>query len=430
MRPRFTGLWRHADFLRLWAGQTTSQFGSLVGGLALQFTAILWLNANAAQVSVLAACQFAPAAICGLVAGAWVDRLRRRPLMILADSGRALALASVPLAALLGSLSLVQLYFVACVNSVLGVVFESAYEAYLPTLLPPEQLVDGNSKLAASASVAEFGAFSLGGWLVQLFSAPAAVLIDAVSFVASAGSLAIIRASEPPASGTDERTSLRREVAEGMRYLWHDRVLRALAGVHMALEAAGRMVGAVILLYLSREAGFGAGLQGMIFAVGGVTSLIGAALAGRWRWFGGLGRSLVIATLMRGAGMICIPLATHVSAAGVSLLVASQCLTDPAYTYFEINNVSLRQTLTPTRLLGRVSATVRVLDFAAMLGGTALAAVLGELAGLRTALFVAVGVTACAALWLAVSPVASLSGAPLNEPASCSNLADPAPTDR
>ncbi|HZQ37763.1 MAG TPA: MFS transporter, partial [Dehalococcoidia bacterium] len=404
MRPRFTGLWRHADFLRLWAGQTTSQFGSLVGGIALQFTAILWLHANAAQVSLLAACQFAPAALTGLVAGAWVDRLRRRPVMMLADSGRALALASVPLAALFGSLSLVQLYAVACLNSVLGVLFESAYEAYLPSLLPPDQIVEGNARLAASASVAEFGAFSSGGWLVQLFSAPAAVLIDALSFVVSAASLATIRAPEPRTTPTAPGTSLRGEVGDGMRFLWRDPVLRALAGVHMLLECASRMIGAVILLYLSREAGFGAGLQGMIFAVGGLTSLAGAVVASRLQRVGGLGRWLVASVLLRGAGTLCIPLATGVSAAGVALLVANQCLTDPAYTFFEINAVSLRQTVTPGGMLGRVGATVRVLDFAGMLVGTAIAALLGELLGLRPTLFAAVAVIGGAALWLAASP--------------------------
>lgn len=408
MRPRVTGLWRHADFLRLWAGQTTSQFGSLVGGIALQFTAILWLHAGAAQVSLLAACQFAPAAICGLIAGAWIDRLRRRPLMILADSGRALALATVPLAAAFGSLSLAQLYAVACLNSALGVLFESAYEAYLPSLLPADQLVEGNSKLAASASVAEFAAFSSGGWLVQLFSAPAAVLIDAISFVVSAGSLATIRAREPYPAVPSARSVLRDEVIAGLGFLWRDPVLRALAGVHMLLEFASRMVGAVILLYLTHEAGFGTALQGMIFAVGGLTSLAGAALAGRSQRVDGLGRWLALSIVVRGAGMVCIPLATHVSPLTVGLLVANQCLTDPAYTFFEVTVVSLRQTLTPGRMLGRVAATVRVLDFGAMLAGTALGGLLGELTGLRTPLFVAVGVVGCAAVWLATSPVASL----------------------
>ncbi len=418
MRPRFSGLWRHADFVRLWAGQTTSQFGSLVGGIALQFTAILWLHANAAQVSLLAACQFAPAAACGLVAGAWVDRLRRRPVMMLADTGRALALASVPLAALFGSLSLAQLYAVACLNSVLGVLFESAYEAYLPSLLPSERLVEGNSKLAASASVAEFGAFSAGGWLVQLFSAPAAVLIDALSFVASAGSLAAIRAPEPHPVAPSKHASLRDEVIAGLGFLWGDPLLRTLAGVHMLLEFASRMVGAVILLYLTREAGFGTGLQGTIFAVGGLSSLGGAALAGRSQRVSGLGRWLALSIVVRGAGMLCIPLATRVSPAGVALLVANQCLTDPAYTLFEINLVSLRQMLTPGRMLGRVAATVRVLDFAAMLAGTAVAALLGELLGLRPTLFAAVAVVMAAALWLALSPVGRLSQLPAPQPAA------------
>ncbi|HEY7295601.1 MAG TPA: MFS transporter, partial [Dehalococcoidia bacterium] len=325
-------------------------------------------------------------------------------------------LASVPLAAAFGSLSLLQLYAVACINSALGVLFDAAYEAYLPSLLPAEQLVEGNSKLTASAAVAEFGAFSAGGWLVQLFSAPAAVLVDAVSFAISAGSIAAVRTAEPAPAAHERRTPLRREIADGARFIWQQPLLRSLAGVHMVLECGGRIVGAVILLYLSRTAGFGAGLQGMIFAVGGLTALLGATVAGRWRWFGGLGRALTLSVWLRSGGMLCIPLATRVSAAGVVLLVASQCLTDPAYAFFEINAVSLRQTVTPGRLLGRVSATLHVLDFAAMLAGTALGGLLGEAMGLRGALFVAVGVTLCAALWLALSPVGRLRAYP--EPAS------------
>ena len=166
MQARFTGLWRHPDFLKLWAGQTVSLFGSLVTRFALPLTAILVLRAGAAQIALLTAAEVVPAIALGLVAGVWVDRLRRRPLMIAADLGRALALGSIPLAAFAHQLAIGQLYVVALLTGTLTTVFDVAYPSYLPTLISREQLMEGNSKLQASGSVAEVSAFGLAGVLI------------------------------------------------------------------------------------------------------------------------------------------------------------------------------------------------------------------------------------------------------------------------
>ena len=179
LRRRFTGLWRHADFIRVWIGQTICVFGSLIGGPALAFTAILILHATPFQLGLLAAARLAPGFLTGLVAGAWVDRLRRRPIMIGADIARAMLLATVPLAAVLGLLRIEQLYVVTFLVSVLTILFDVAYQSYLPSLIARADLVEGNSKLSASASVAEVSGFALAGWLVQLFTAPITILIDA-----------------------------------------------------------------------------------------------------------------------------------------------------------------------------------------------------------------------------------------------------------
>ncbi len=187
MRSRFfTGLWAHPDFVRLWAGTTTSTFGSLIGQLALSFTAIVYLDASAPEVAILGACLLVPGFLVSPFAGVWVDRLRRRPIMIVTDLGRAVALFSVPIAAVFGGLTMVQLYAVAAVNSALGVFFMSAYQSYLPTLVKRQELLEGNAKLAGTASVAEVASFSLSGWLVQLLKAPGAVAIDGLSFLVSA----------------------------------------------------------------------------------------------------------------------------------------------------------------------------------------------------------------------------------------------------
>src|SRR5262249_23335746 len=196
-RPRFGGLWSHHDFMRLWAGQTVSQLGSTVTREALPYTAILALGATPIQMGLLGAAGAAPLLLLGLLAGVWVDRLRRRPVMIAADLGRAVLLLSVPGAYLLGLLRIEQLYVVAALVGVLSVFFDVAYQAFLPSLVQREQIFEGNSKLGMSGSVAEIAGPPLGGTLVQLVGGPVTILLDALSFVFSARSLLRIRAPEP-----------------------------------------------------------------------------------------------------------------------------------------------------------------------------------------------------------------------------------------
>ena len=258
MPPRFNGLWRHRDFVRLWTGETISIFGSLIGQLAMQFTAIIWLHASALQISVLAMAQLIPGFLVGIAAGVWVDRLPRRPILIAADIGRAALITSVPVAAVFGVLTLEQLYAVAAGASALTVCFNVAYEAYLPSLVATDELVEGNSKLQATASMAEFGSFSLSGWLVQILSGPGALLIDAVSFIASAGFVAAIRSPEPPRA-REEHRSFWREAHDGLRLVVGDPLLRSFAVVTAMREFSSRLIGTVILLYLYREVGFSAG---------------------------------------------------------------------------------------------------------------------------------------------------------------------------
>ena len=411
MRSRFTGLWRHPDFVRLWAGETISIFGSLIGYLALSFTAILWLDASPLEISILAGAQLVPGFVVGLVAGVWVDRLHRRPVMIVADMGRFVALLTIPAAALFDLLTIWQLYAVALAASTLTVFFDVAYQSYLPTLVARGQLVEGNAKLTASASVAEVGSFSLSGWLVQLLSGPGAILIDAVSFLGSAFFVWRIRTEEPPPVPEHERTGVWQEARAGLGFVLREPIVRSLAVANAIANCANRMVGVVFLLYLNKEVGFEPGVLGMIFAVGGVTSLAGSFFAGRAHLLGGLGRAMVLAALMRTCGQLFMPLATSVSPLGYGLLVANQ-FGDPGWSFYEINDVSLRQAVTPHEVQGRMFASCRFIDFGAMLLGTAIGGVLGELIGLRETLFAAVGLMGVSAVWLALSPVAKLKGAP------------------
>jgi predicted MFS family arabinose efflux permease len=412
---RLTGLWTHPDFVRLWSASTVSVFGSLITRTALPFAAILALGATPSQVGWLSIAELLPGFVIGLGAGAWIDRRRRRPVMIGADLGRAAILLLVPLAALLGALSLPLLIAVAAAISVLNVAFDVAYQSYLPTLVRRDELVEGNSKLTAAASVAEAASFGMGGWLVQLLTAPVAIAVDAVTFVASALFVGAIRAPEPHPAGaagiSKARPSLRSEIADGMRLIWRDGALRALVGSNAGLAFSFGVGSAAYLVYVSRVLGFSPGVLGLIFGLGGVASLVGALAAGRLARFP-IGPVMVACFVVAAIGQALVPLATAAGPVAVALLVAQQFVSDPAYTVYEINQVSLRQGMVPDALLGRVNATVRVSEVGAQILGALLGGYVGDAYGARAALVVGLTGLLLAALWLFRSPVRALRRIP------------------
>ncbi len=344
-----------------------------------------------------------------LFAGVWVDRLRKRPIMIAADLGRAAIIASVPVAALMGELRVEQLYAVAFLAGILTTFFDVAYQTYLPTLIEPEQLVEGNSKLAASASVAEFGAFSIAGWLVQIVTAPGAMAVDAVSFLFSAASLRLIRKPEPEPAPEHERDGVRAEVVEGLRIVIHDGILRALALSWIAYSAASGMFGAVFVLYVTRDLGLSPGVQGLIYGVGGITSLFGALTADWFRRRFGAGGAMILGMAMGGAGVMLIFGASAVTlGVAVAILVAQQIISDPGWTVYEINAVSLRQATAPERVLGRVNAATRFGGLLAMLVSSVLAGAIAALTNPGIALCVGASISFSGALILFASPVRSV----------------------
>jgi len=407
-----SGLWRHPDFVRLWAGETISVFGTMVGGLALQFTAVLFLDASAFEMSILIACQFVPGFTVGLLAGAWVDRLPRRPLMIVTDIGRFAALILIPIAAAFDALTIQQLWITAIVTASLRVFFDVAYRSYLPSIVPAEQLVEGNAKLTASESVAEFAGFGVSGWLVQIFTAPGAVLIDAFSFLWSAAWIRSIKTPERRAEDGHERQHIVREVWEGLQLVGRTPIIRSLALANATTAIASGLIEVVFLLYLSDEIGFDPGVLGMIFAVGGVTSLLGSFLANRGERMSMIGPALVGASFIRSAGTLFMPLATSVSPASAALLVGNQVVTDPAWTYYNINELSLRQRITPDRLQGRMNGSIQFLEFGGTFLGTIFAGLFADAIGLREVLFLAVGFQFAASIVLLLGPVARLRSNP------------------
>ena len=401
---RFAGLWRHRDFMRLWIGQTISQFGSTITREALPYTAILALQASPAQMGLLGAASTAPLLVLGLFAGVWVDRVRRRPLMIAADLGRALLLLSIPLAFALGWLGMAQLYVVALLAGTLTVFFNVAYQAQLPTLVAREELLEGNSKLGMSDALAEIGGPPAGGLLVQLVSGPLTLLLDALSFVFSAAMLWRIRAPEPAPARPAEHTHVAHDLAEGLRAVWANPLLRTIAGTSALRHFFGWFFGAIYGLYAIRVLGFSTATLGIVVACGGIGSMLGALLAGPLTRRLGVGPTLVGALLVSALGSAQIWLAGAASPAlALLLMISSQLVGDTGMTVAMISQLSVRQAATPVRLLGRVSAAMEVMGEGIGTLGMLTGGVLGELIGLRATVGVAVLGIAASALWALAS---------------------------
>ena len=406
MRFNLGGLWQHRDFRRLWAGQTVSIFGSLTTRLALPFTAVVFLDAPGWQVALIATTDVLAGISVGLVAGVWVDRLRRRPIMIATDLMRAVVIASVPLAALLGELHMPQLYLVAFASGVLTTFFNVAYQSYLPTLVRQEELVEGNSKLAGSASVAEAGAFGAAGWLAQLLTAPGAMAIDAATFLVSAFSLAGITTPEPPPAPAADREGVRHEIAEGLRTITHDARHLVMTGSWMCMSVGTGAFGGVVIVFATRDLGISPGAQGLIYAVGGATSLAGAMSANWVRKRVGAGGAMILGLVLGGLGILAMAGApSNIIWLAAIALIAQQVISDPGWTIYDINVVSLRQSITPDRLMGRVNSAVRFAGLLATLTGSLVTVAIIGPVGPRVVLVLGGSMSLLGALLVVLSPI-------------------------
>lgn len=400
-----------SDFNKLWLAQTVSIFGTLVSRTALPFAAILLLDAGAIEMGTLRALELAPGLVLGLIIGVWVDRLRRRTVMIVADVVRAAALVSVPLAWWFVDLRMEQLYAVAIVVGLFTLAFDVAYQAYLPSLVPGSDLTKANARLSASASAAEVTSFGIGGALVQLLTAPGAIVVDVVSFAWSAVVLGRIRQRETP-PGRGPEANVTGELREGFRAVRGDAVLLPLLLAMATFEFAVAFGGAIFLLFVTDDLGFSPGPLGLIFAVGGVSSFGGALFAERHHARLHVGRTLFVSMAVATVGLLFVPLAPDASLAGVVFLVLQQIVFDAGYTMFDIQAVSLRQHLVPESLLGRVNSVFRVGAQAAGLAGVVTGGVLGEIIGLRSTLVVGAAAMGVGMLWLLAPAIRTLHRPP------------------
>jgi MFS family permease len=411
--PFASPLWRNQAFIRVWGAATISIFGSLITRIALPLAAILVLGSGAIEVALLRSLELGATLVFGLVAGAWVDRLRRRPVLIWADLGRAALLGSIPLAFAFGALTFWQLLIVSGLAAILTTFFDSADNAYLPTIVERERLVDANAALAASGSAAEFMAFGISGFLVQLLTAPIAIALDAVTYLASALLLGTIHAEEAPPPPREEREPVLSEIRDGLRSVGHDPILRAFVGAQMALAAMWGVFGATWLLFVLEGLELGPAVLGVIAGVGGFSSFIGAVVASRATRRFGIGPVAIAAMAMSAVGSAFIPLApAGLPLVAIGCLVMQQLVADSAVTVYDVTEVSVRQTLVRDRALGRVSSTFHVAAVIAQLAATLAAGLLAEVIGLRATSWLAPlgGLLGAAILWS--SPVRHLISLP------------------
>lgn len=411
---RLSGLWGHADFVKLWAGQTVSLFGSKITFLALPLTAVLVLNATPAQMGFLTAAEALPALLVGLFAGAWVDRYRRRPILIAADLGRAVLLLTIPIAAFLGMLHIEYLYVVGFLVGILGLFFEVAYRSFLPSLVGREQLVEGNSKLELSESVAEIVGPGVAGGLVQLATAPLAIAVDAFTFLISAFSLGLIRTPESPPQSSEEPQNIWREVGQGLRLVSSHKILRGIAACIGTLFFFNSVLEAIFVLFLTRNLHLEPGLLGLIFASGSVGFLFGA-LSQRWLTHRlGLGTAISGGLLLTGLSDLLVPLLNESMGMVVitGVLMSAQFFFGLGLTTFRIGQVSVRQSITPDHFQGRMNATMNFIAVGIVPVGGVLGGLLGERIGLRPTLVLAALGEILAVLWLFFSPLRTLREQP------------------
>jgi MFS family permease len=397
---------RNKDFRLLWSAYTVTTVGSQVSVIALPLTAVLVLHAGAFELGLLMSVQYLPFVLIGLPAGVWVDRYRRRDVMVFTDVARAVVLGLVPLLMWLCP-HLAVLLLLAFALGALTVLGDVAHQSVLPELLPVSQLTEGNSTLTASASASQFAGPSLSGLLVQVLSAPLALLADCVSFLVSAVLVRRLPGAEPEPTAQDGRSMWSADL-EGLRHVWNHPLLRPIVlctAIANFFDLFG-MIQAVLVLFAVRELGLSPSTFGLVVGSASLAMVTGSVLTPALVRRLGFGTSLLLAAVVPGAALLLLPTATPSGA--VPLLVLSLAISGFAVAVYNISQVSLRQRVTPLAMQGRMNASIRFLAWGTIPAGTFVGGLLGETLGLRPTLLLAALGSVLSALPIALSPVRKL----------------------
>ncbi len=408
--PRRT-LLRNRSFLWLWGGDAISQLGAQFTGLAIPVLAITLLGATEWQVGLLTAAETAAFLVVGLPAGAWIDRMLKRRVMIVADLVRAVTLASLPALWFAGALEMWHLYVVGVIVGVATVFFDVSYQSYVPILLPGAQVGAANSTLETTAQIARIGGPGLAGALLTLVSAPVLLIVDSLSYVVSAIALSRVRDTETlrPAS---ERQSLPREIAEGLRFVFRHPILWRITLTTSTSNLFGMLVGTLEAILILRELGLSPASFGIILGVGSVGGLLGAVSTPWLTKHIGEGTAVSLSSVAMGVALAAVPLAGVFPAFALPILIAGSLLNSFLVLVYNITQVTMRQRLTPARLLGRMNASIRFVVWGVMPIGALAAGALGSTIGVLPTMWIGVAGTLLAAGWVLFSPITRMRTLP------------------
>jgi MFS family permease len=391
--------WRNRDFIRLWAAQATGLVGQQFSVLAVPMVAILTLDASASTVALLVACFNLPSVLIGLFVGVIIDRTRRRSVLIAADVGRAALLASIPVAALAGVLTIQQMFILALFVGALDICWMTAYRSYVPAVVDRKHLAQAYSMVGASDAVTRTAAPSAAGAVVQLVGAPLAVAATSLSYLVSACFNAAIRRREPQPD-RDDHDPVVQSFRDGLAYTWRQPTVRAFAFSEATYIFFWSATESILLVFLSRNLGLSAGMIGLIFTVGTLGGLLGAALSRRIGSRLTPGPTILLGNILRSLGMVMIPLAVFLGPMAVPALMLGRLVNSFGWTLWDIHHETLQQQLLPDRIRGRVNGSVMFLGGSALTFGSAAGAGLVVLFDVLPTLIIGGVGTLLAAGWL------------------------------
>ena len=404
------GVFASRDFTRLWAGQTVSLIGTQVTQFTMPLVAVLTLRATVFEVGVLNSLRFVPVLLLSVFAGVWLDRRRRRPVLIFCALGNAVLIGLVPIAAATGELSIGLLYAVNGLVGTLNMIFDVGALSYVPFLVQRDKLSEANARLQVSGAVAGISGPGLAGLLVGLITAPVTLSVDAASYLASAIGLISVTSREPEPSPTG--ASILGSIAEGFRAVFGSRLLRALITQSTALNLFFGSFITIFVVYAVRTLHLRPVQLGIVIGASAAGGLAGALLATRARKALGFGKAMAVTTIGVSAAPLLLLIPRHASVLAIVIMVLAQLGYGASISAFNVNAITLRQVVTPTRLLARMNATYRMLIWGAAPVGAVAGGLLGSAVGLRAAVLISLIAMTSPILWIFFSPVFRLSEMP------------------